>query len=71
MSNWQEWIALALVALCVLRMLYGFLQFFRRARKSQSPCDSCVSGCELKDMLDKKRQECVEAPKNKKKKCCG
>ncbi|MBB4043557.1 hypothetical protein [Bacteroides reticulotermitis] len=71
MSNWQEWVVLVLVALCVLRILYGFLLFFRRARKSKNPCDSCVSGCELKDMMDKKRHECGDGQKNKKKKCCG
>lgn len=32
--------------------------FFRRTRESENPCDSCVSGCDLKDMMEKKRQEC-------------
>ena len=27
-------------------------------REKSDPCDSCVSGCELKDMMDKKRGEC-------------
>lgn len=34
------------------------LSFFRRTRENKNPCDSCVSGCELKDMLEKKRKEC-------------
>lgn len=35
-----------------------FIFFFRRTRESENPCDSCVSGCDLKDMMEKKRQEC-------------
>lgn len=42
----------------VLPALYMEYFFFRRTRENQNPCDSCVSGCELKDMMDKKRGEC-------------
>ena len=55
MNNWQEWVVGVLVVLCIARVVYGIFLFFRRTRENQNPCDSCVSGCELKDMMDKKR----------------
>jgi len=48
-----------------------FIFFFRRTRESENPCDSCVSGCDLKDMMEKKRQECGVKKKSTKKNCCG
>ena len=59
MINWQEWVVGVLVVLCIARIIYGIFLFFRRTRENKNPCDSCVSGCELKDMLEKKRKECV------------
>ena len=58
MINWQEWVVGVLVVLCIARIIYGIFLFFRRTRENKNPCDSCVSGCELKDMLEKKRKEC-------------
>ena len=58
MNNWQEWVVGVLVVLCIARVVYGIFLFFRRTRENQNPCDSCVSGCELKDMMEKKRREC-------------
>ena len=55
MNNWQDWVVGVLVVLCIARVIYGIFRFFRRTRENQNPCDSCVSGCELKDMMDKKR----------------
>ena len=54
MNNWQEWVVGVLVVLCIVRLVYGIYTFFRRTRDSGNPCDSCVSGCELKDMMEKK-----------------
>lgn len=71
MINWQEWAVGLLVVLCIARVIYGIILFFRRARKRENPCDSCVSGCELKDMMEKKRKACGAEKKNKKKNCCG
>lgn len=58
MNNWQEWVVGVLIVLCIARVIYGIYLFFRRTRESENPCDSCVSGCDLKDMMEKKRQEC-------------
>ena len=43
----------------------------KRIGESENPCDSCVSGCDLKDMMEKKRQECGVKKKSTKKNCCG
>ena len=50
MNNWQDWVVGVLVVLCIARVIYGIFRFFRRTRENQNPCDSCVSGCELKDI---------------------
>ena len=71
MNNWQEWVVGVLVVLCIARLVYGIYTFFRRTRDSGNPCDSCVSGCELKDMIEKKRKECGVKKKSTKKNCCG
>ena len=71
MNNWQDWVVGVLVVLCIARVIYGIFRFFRRTRENQNPCDSCVSGCELKDMMDKKRGECDVKKKSTKKNCCG
>ena len=67
MINWQEWVVGVLVVLCIARIIYGIFLFFRRTRENKNPCDSCVSGCELKDMLEKKRKECGVKKKSTKK----
>ena len=68
MINWQEWVVGVLVVLCIARIIYGIFLFFRHTRENKNPCDSCVSGCELKDMLEKKRKECGVKKKSTKKK---
>ena len=67
MNNWQEWVVGVLIVLCIARVIYGIYLFFRRTRESENPCDSCVSGCDLKDMMEKKRQECGVKKKSTKK----
>ena len=51
MINWQEWVVGVLVVLCIARIIYGILLFFRRTRENKNPSDSSVRVCELKDML--------------------
>lgn len=69
--SWQEWVAGLLIILCVARIIYGTFLFFRRVRKGDNPCESCVSGCELKRMLDEKKHDCGKKQKPSKKNCCG
>ena len=70
MNNWQEWIVGILIVLCVSRIVYSVFIFFRRAKENNNPCLTCVSGCELKNLLEKKRMECKGEKKSIKKKCC-
>ncbi len=70
-GGWQEWVVGLLIVLCVVRVAYGILRFFRRAKSGENPCASCASGCELKRQLDKKQQECKATQKPPKKNCCG
>ena len=69
--NWQEWVVGLLIILCVARILYGIYVFFHRVKENDNPCASCASGCELKNLYDKKRAECSGVTKKKKKSCCG
>ncbi len=71
MSNWQEWIVGVLIIFCIIRVLYGIFLFFRRTKENANPCSTCVTGCELKDMMEKKQKECGNKKKSTKKNCCG
>lgn len=70
MINWQECIVAISVGICVLWIMHNIYLFFHRIKKKQNPCDNCVSGCELKKMMDKKKEECIERDKKIKKNCC-
>ena len=69
--NWQECGVAVLLVLCVIRIVYGIYNFFRRTKNNENPCANCASGCELKRQLDKKQQECKETKSHPKKNCCG
>ena len=58
MNNWQDWVVGVLVYSALPASYMEYFVFFVVTRENQNPCDSCVSGCELKDMIDKKRGEC-------------
>ena len=51
--NWQECVVAVLLVLCVIRIVYGIYNFFRRTKNNENPCANCASGCELKRQLDK------------------
>lgn len=70
MNDWQEWVVALLLLLCAVRVGQGVFTFFKHSSQSKNPCDSCVSGCELRDLLERKRQTCLHAQKDKQKKCC-
>lgn len=71
MSSWQEWVVALLLLLCAVRIATSAYSFFRQAKEKSNPCENCVSGCELKDLYEKKRAECSGGTKKKKKSCCG
>lgn len=67
MNNWQEWVVGVLVVFCIARVIYGMFLSFRRMRENQNLCDGCVSDCELKNMMERKRRECDVKKKSTKK----
>lgn len=63
MMNWQQCVVAILLLLCAVRIGWGIYSFFQRAKSNDNPCENCVTGCELKQLLDKKTrrmQECAE-----------
>lgn len=54
MMNWQQCVVAILLLLCVVRIGWGIYSFFQRAKSNGNPCENCVTGCELKQLLDKK-----------------
>ena len=71
MNDWQQIVVIILLTLCVIRIALSIYTFFRKTNDKANPCDTCPTGCELKNMLDKKRDECHNSRKENKKKCCG
>lgn len=69
--GWQECVVILLVVLCILRMGFSIRTFIKGMKKNNNPCSSCISGCELKNQLDKKKQSCQINQSAGKKKCCG
>ena len=68
MNSWQEWVVALLLLLCAVRIGMSIYSFFHRVKENGNPCDSCASGCELKDMMEKKQKECSSKKKEYKEK---
>lgn len=71
MSNWQTWVVAIILLLCVIRIGQSVYSFSRKVKEKRNPCEDCASGCELKQLYDKKRSECSAQRKETKKNCCG
>ncbi|MFV0545286.1 MAG: hypothetical protein ACK5ND_03655 [Bacteroides sp.] len=69
MNNWQEIAVALLLAFSLGYVARKIYLFFRGVKKNDNPCENCVTGCELRDMLEKRRKECQTAEKEKNKKC--
>ncbi|WP_321332694.1 hypothetical protein [uncultured Bacteroides sp.] len=69
--NWQNWVVIILVILCFGEVSRRIYLFFRRAEDNDNPCANCASGCELKDMMEKKQKKCKDKATKSKKNCCG
>ena len=52
MNSWQEWVVALLLLLCAVRIGMSIYSFFHRVKENGNPCDSCASGCELKNLYD-------------------
>ena len=42
--------------------------FFMKVREKRNPCENCATGCELKQLYEKKRSECSDGKKRNKEK---
>ena len=52
MNSWQEWVVALLLLLCAVRIGMSIYSFFHRVKENDNPCDSCASGCELKNVVE-------------------
>ena len=71
MNNWQNWAVALILLLCIVRIGQSIYSFFRGVKEKRNPCANCATGCELKNLYEKKRSEGSEERKETKKKCCG
>ena len=67
----QEIIVILIVFLCVAEIGRRTIKFFRSTKNDDSPCANCVGGCDLKRIIDMKKQNCKAIQKRDSKKCCG
>lgn len=65
----QEIIVIAIVFFCVNYVGIRLLKYFRSIKNNDNPCTNC-SGCDLRRMMDQKKQDCKENGKEKNKNSC-
>ena len=69
--NWQDWVVIILVVLCFGEISRRIYLFFRRSQSNDNPCANCTSGCDLKDLAEKKKKRGKGSATKAKKNCCG
>lgn len=67
----QEFIVALIVFLCVAEVFRRTLKFFRSTRNGDNPCANCVGGCDLKRIIDAKKENCKVIQKQKSKNYSG
>ena len=55
MSNWQNWAVALILLLCIVRIGQRVYAFFMKVKEKRNPCENCATGCELKQLYEKKR----------------
>ena len=70
MMGWQDAVVYLLLIYCVWRIVSRIRIFFAGTAKKNNPCESCASGCKLKDLYEQQRKTCSEKQKKMKKSCC-
>lgn len=70
LNDWQEWVVVLLLLYCALRILLYIRSFFPSDKIKSNPCESCLTGCDLKRLYDEKRMKCGEEKQKQKKSCC-
>lgn len=53
MSNWQDWAVIFILIICFGWVAYKTYHFIMRTKRNESPCDSCATGCALKNSISK------------------
>lgn len=66
MMNWQQWAVAILLLLCIVRIGWG-IYAFSAGQRNGNPCANCVTGCDLKRLMDEKRAECSATKKKRRK----
>ena len=70
MIFWQEWAVALILLACTVRIVLSFLAFFRKSKKKSNPCESCVTGCDLRRLYEENRANCSGKEEKKIRKCC-
>ncbi len=67
MNSWQDWTVLIIVVLSFVYVAYKMYKFILRTKKNENPCDSCATGCSLRDIVKDKMagNECCSATPEK------
>lgn len=58
--NLQSIIVIAIVIICILYVGHHIINYFKSVKKGENPCASCPSGCELHQIIEKKKQRCIQ-----------
>ncbi len=70
--NLQDLIVYIIGAACLVWVAVHVKSFFYGVRHNTHPCDSCIGGCELRDVMRSKKACASPTRKSRKhKKCCG
>lgn len=64
----QEIIVYLVVLGCAGWIISHIFSFVKKTKKGESPCDSCASGCELRDQFKQKQMQCDNEVNKKNKK---
>ena len=51
MNNWQDWAVIIILILCVVWIANKTYKLIIRTKRNESPCNSCATGCALKNSI--------------------
>lgn len=69
-ANVQEWIALAIVALCVLEVIRRLWRNIRASKRNQNICCGCSEGKRCNSKSNSKQATSPKKESSNNKKCC-
>lgn len=53
MNDWQNWVLVIILLICFGWVAYKIYNVFMKAKRNESPCSSCATGCSLRNLDDK------------------